>query len=381
MDNNSFYAGNDQNNMNAAGFTPDDNNKNKKKGGSRGLKMFALVLAAAVLIAGSAAGGVYIGSRLSGGQVVTAENSVDTEKQNSAEKLQATTVASSTVSGSATTSDVSQVVENVMPSIVAITNTADETVTDFFGNERTQETGGKGSGIIIGQDDEHILIATNNHVVAAEEGSTNQKLSVTFADNTSAPAEVKGTEAGSDLAVISVKTSDIDENTLKNIKIATLGNSDDLKVGQMVIAIGNALGYGQSVTVGYVSALNREVASEDYTMKLIQTDAAINPGNSGGALINSKGEVVGINSAKYSDTSVEGMGFSIPVSTAIPIINDLMNRETIPEDEQAYLGIVGNDVTEDYNKIYNIPLGVYVASVSDGSPADKAGLQMGDVIN
>ncbi len=374
MDNNMNY--NAQSNMNKDQM-PQNNEKKKKT--NKGLKIVAFILAAAVLIGGSAATGAYIGSHFNQNTEITADADTKNSTEDESKKVKAT-ITAATVSGSATTADVSQVVQNVMPSIVAITNIADEQVTDVFGQTSTQETGGKGSGIIIGQNDDEILIVTNNHVVSTDSNAENQKLTVTFGDDTSAEATIKGTEAGSDLAVIAVKTEDIKSETMNYIKIATLGDSDSLKVGEMAIAIGNALGYGQSVTVGYISALNREVATEDYTMKLIQTDAAINPGNSGGALINSKGEVVGINSAKYSDTSVEGMGFSIPVSTAIPIVNDLMNREVIPEDEQSYLGIIGTDVTEEYNTVYNIPLGVYVSRVSEKSPAAAAGIKMGDVI-
>lgn len=275
--------------------------------------------------------------------------------------------------------DVSDVVEHVMPAIVSINNVFDSEG-NFFGQRYSQKDGGSGSGIIIGQNKEEILIVTNNHVSAIKEGGKNQKLTVTFHDETTAESTVKGADSGSDLAVISVKVKDISKDTLKDIRIATLGNSDKMKVGQMVIAIGNALGYGQSTTVGYVSALNREVVGEDYTMKLLQTDAAINPGNSGGALLNTKGEVIGINSIKYASSKIEGMGFAIPITTAIPIINDLMNREVIKESEQSYLGIMGQDVTENHKQIYGMPVGVYVAKVTKNSPAEKNGIKMGNII-
>lgn len=275
--------------------------------------------------------------------------------------------------------DVSGVVEHVMPAIVSISNVF-VSEGNFFGQRYSQKEGGSGSGIIIGQNQEEILIVTNNHVSKVKDGGKDQKLTVTFSDETTAEASVKGADAGSDLAVISVKIKDLSKSTFNSIRIATLGNSDKMKVGQMVIAIGNALGYGQSTTVGYVSALNREVVGEDYTMKLLQTDAAINQGNSGGALLNVKGEVIGINSVKYAGAKIEGMGFAIPITTAIPIINDLMNREVIAESEQSYLGIMGQDVTENLKQVYGLPVGIYVAQVTKDSPASKAGLKMGDII-
>ncbi|RKW54900.1 MAG: PDZ domain-containing protein, partial [Lachnospiraceae bacterium] len=292
------------------------------------------------------------------------------------------TLANTSDSGSvtATNSDVSGVVENVMPSIVSINNVYDSVTTDIFGQSYKSQSGGSGSGIIIGQNDEEVLIVSNNHVTKAESNAKNQKITVTFNDETTAEATIKGADSGADLSVLSVKMSDIKKDTLSKIKVATVGDSSKMKVGQMVIAIGNALGYGQSTTVGYVSALNREIADEDFTMKLIQTDAAINPGNSGGALLNAKGEVIGINSVKYASEKVEGMGFAIPISTALPIINDLMNREEIAENEQSYLGIMGRDVTKNYNQIYGIPIGVYITDTTKNSPADKAGLKMGNII-
>jgi serine protease Do len=273
------------------------------------------------------------------------------------------------------TSDVSTVVENVMPSIVAINSTINSVTSDMFGREYSQEAEGSGSGIIIGQNDTELLIATNNHVV---EGAVS--VEIVFADDTTAPATIKGTAAGSDLAVVSVKLSDLAEGTIDNIKIATLGDSTNTKLGEMAIAIGNALGYGQSVTVGYISALDREVTVDEVTLNLIQTDAAINPGNSGGALLNSKGEVIGINSVKYIDDSVESIGYAIPISDAIPIINELMNRTTLADDEIAYLGIKGKDVTDVYAQSFNMPIGIYVDEVTAGSAAETAGMKVGDII-
>ena len=284
--------------------------------------------------------------------------------------------------------DVSDVVENVMPSIVAITSTQmvqsgySDLYRYFFGygndNDSYRQQTGAGSGIIIGQNDTELLIVTNNHVV---EGA--DSLQIQFIDDESVEAVIKGTDAELDLAVVAVKLSDIKSSTLSKIKAATLGNSDELKVGEGTIAIGNALGYGQSVTTGVVSALNREVSYENSKMTLIQTDAAINPGNSGGALLNTKGEVIGINAAKYSSSSVEGMGFAIPVSSVKDVIDELMNKETltkVDESERGYLNIRGRDVTEELSQMYDAPTGVLVVEVIEGGAADKAGIEKSDVI-
>ncbi|MCH5251372.1 MAG: trypsin-like peptidase domain-containing protein [Lachnospiraceae bacterium] len=290
-------------------------------------------------------------------------------------------MAVTTVTGSAaTTADVSGIVEKVMPSIVAITERS--TQTSYFG--RTYSSEGAGSGFIVKQDDDQLLIVTNNHVVAGAE-----KISVQFNDEESADAVVKGTSESNDLAVITVPLSSLKDSTKKSIRVASLGSSDDAKVGQMVIAIGNALGYGQSVTVGYVSAKNREISSSDSstgkstTQVLMQTDAAINPGNSGGALIDTNGNVIGINSSKYfsyNSTNVEGMGYAIPMSDAISVINSLMNRKVLKDNEKGYLGITGRPISESVSESYGIPVGVYVAAVSDTGAAYKAGIKRGDVI-
>ena len=219
------------------------------------------------------------------------------------------------------------------------------------------------------------MIATNNHVV-----SDATSLTVGFVDDTTAKATVVGTDSSADLAVISVKIKDIKDSTASKIKVATLGSSDDLKVGEEVVAIGNALGYGQSVTTGVVSAKNREVSSTDGTMNLLQTDAAINPGNSGGVLINMDGQVVGINNAKLEDTSVEGMGYAIPITTAKTILTDLMNASSVSTKDAAFLGVVGRDINESYSSALGIPSGIYVSQVVSGSPAEKAGISAGDVI-
>lgn len=271
---------------------------------------------------------------------------------------------------------ITEVVDATMPSIVSISSKS--TQTDYwFGNEYEME--GSGSGIIVGKNDEELLIATNNHVV---EGAN--AITVTFMDGKTSEAVIKGTDSAADLAVITVNLSKLDKDTQETIKIAKLGDSDNVKVGEMSIAIGNALGYGQSVTVGYISALNREVEfSDNYTYKkmtLLQTDAAINPGNSGGALINLDGEVIGINSVKYSSELVEGMGYAIPITRAMPIINELMNREILTANEQGYLGVGVIDVTESDSQKYNMPIGVYISEVVKDSAADKAGIMVRDIV-
>lgn len=276
-------------------------------------------------------------------------------------------------------SDVSDVVEEVMPAMVSIVNSYTQTGTNIFGQTFTQPGESGGSGIIVGESEEELLLVTNYHVV---EGA--DELTVTFIDSSEAKASIKGTDSDMDLAVIAIPLDDLTEETKNNITIATLGNSDTLKLGEPVIAIGNALGYGQSVTTGIVSALNREIMVEDgSTNAFIQTDAAINHGNSGGALLNVKGEVVGINSNKLSGNSVEGMGYAIPISAANPIISDLMVRQTrnkVEEGEMGYLGINLQEVTEQVSAMFNMPQGVYVISTIEGSGAEKAGIMSGDII-
>ena len=276
--------------------------------------------------------------------------------------------------------DVSEIVEEVMPSIVSITS---KTLVKsgyfgpFYSNQQQYQTGA-GSGIIISKTDDELLILTNNHVIEDAE-----ELSVQFVNEKSVDATVKGTSERRDVAVIAVKMNDLDDNTINSIKIATLGNSDELKVGNGIIAIGNALGYGQSVTTGVVSALNREVKIDNVTTKMIQIDAAINGGNSGGALLNNKGEVVGINSAKYSaasstSTSIEGMGFAIPITDIKDLVTSLMNGE---EDKSGgAIGIEGYTITEQQSTNYNMPVGIYISKIIDGSGADKAGLEIGNII-
>lgn len=271
--------------------------------------------------------------------------------------------------------EVTDVVDETMPSIVQITTTYKQTYSDWFGQQYDAENQGGGSGIIVGKNDKELLIATNNHVV---EGA--DPITVKFIDGTEAEAIIKGTDSVADLAVISIDLSKIDEKTMEAISIAKLGDSDSVKVGEMAVAIGNALGYGQSTTVGYISAKEREVQVDDKKMVLLQTDAAINPGNSGGALLNLNGEVIGINSVKYASDEVEGMGFAIPISRAIPIIDELMSREVLSENEKGYLGVYLADVTEEVADMYSWPVGVFVKELVPGGSAEKAGIVAGDII-
>lgn len=283
---------------------------------------------------------------------------------------------------SVATSDVSDIVRNAMPSLVSISCTFRNT-TSFFGYLYEGTSEGAGSGIIVGKNDKELLIATNNHVV---NGAIT--ITVTFLDGSQIPGSVRGTEEAADLAIVSVPLADISSETIEGITIATLGNSDDAKVGQMVIAIGNALGYGQTTTVGYLSAKEREItisdASTGKTTKYIalQVDAAINPGNSGGALINTEGKVIGINSAKLSNTKVEGIGYAIPINDAINILDELMNREILTEEEQGYLGVYLSDqeITEEISRLYGFPSGVFVSEAVKGGAADEAGILPGDII-
>ena len=332
-------------------------------------KKVALVVGAAVLF--GAVGGVtmqgtsYLTGKLLGKNT---KSTVGTTKTVSNAKL--------TTSTSTVTSDVSDIVENTLPSIVSITNMSVQEVQNFFGGISQQESESAGSGIIISQNDSELLVVTNNHVV---EGS--DTLTVTFNDGNSVEAQIKGTDSARDLAVVAVPLDKISDDTMNAIKVATLGDSDSLKVGEPAIAIGNALGYGQSVTTGVVSALNRAI--DGFDGEYIQTDAAINPGNSGGALLNANGEVIGINSAKINSSAVEGMGFAIPISDASDVIQNLMNKETrskVSDEERGYLGIKGYDVSEEGAQMYNMPTGVYVKEVMSGGGAEKAGLTKGSII-
>ena len=336
-------------------------NKKPKKSG-RG-KYAAKLVASAVafgLIAGLVMQGVTYGFSKAG-------------IGNGATQLATTKTTSS--SSSTSSEDLSGVSSNVMPSIVSITGKFETTSQSWFGQTQSSESEGVGSGIIIGKKDGKILIATNNHVVVDA-----KSLSVGFVDGKSASATIRGTDSDADLAVVEVNTKDMKASTLKKIAVITLGDSSKLKTGERAIAIGNALGYGQSVTGGYISALNRQVQLTDKTMTLIQTDAAINPGNSGGALLNSKGELIGINTVKYSSEDVEGMGYAIPINTAKPIINKLIKNEATSESEQAYLGVSGQTIDSSMASQFDMPSGVYVQQVIKSSPAQKAGISAGDVI-
>lgn len=337
----------------------------------KGAKFVALALTFGVLASVAFQGSNYVYN-----QSLSGDGKAETSSQ--AEKTTADAVSTANT-GEGAQEGVTAIAEANMPSIVAITNKSVQEMRNLFGQTQSYESESSGSGIIIGQTDEELLIVTNNHVV-----SSAQELSVGFVDETACEAKIKGTDASHDIAVIAVKMSDIPEETREQIKVIALGSSSELKVGEQVVAIGNALGYGQSVTTGIVSALNRQVTIDGNTYNLIQTDAAINPGNSGGALLNMSGQLVGINSAKLSDTSVEGMGYAIPVDDVLDIIEGLMNRTTrdekAEEGEEGFLGISGQDVTTEVSKSYDMPKGVYITSVEEGSAADKAGLKKGYII-
>ncbi len=356
--------------------------RERKAGGFGRTVAKCLVLA---LVFGSVSSAAFMGVNYVGNKAFG--DSVETKV--SLNKADTTVPATSTASAASDVYDVSGIVENCMPSVVSITNVSTQEFRTIFGNYE-QESQSSGSGIIIGQNDTELLIVTNNHVVSGA-----KELSVYFNSDGQAAdednvisAKIKGTDADKDLAVIAVQLSDIPDETMSSIKIATIGDSSALKVGEPVVAIGNAYGYGLSVTSGIVSALNREVTVEsdgqNITNKLIQTDAAINPGNSGGALLNSKGELIGINSVKFISEDVEGMGYAIPISDVESIIGDLMNKTTrdkVEDGAQGYLGVSNCvDVTEEVSKNYNMPVGVYVRKVLDGLGAANAGMQDGDII-
>ncbi|WP_243003568.1 MULTISPECIES: S1C family serine protease [unclassified Coprococcus] len=377
-------AGNPMNNMGTG--KPSDNNMRQKKAKDKkpknrksGFGKKAASVVAAAVVFGLVAGVVFQGVRYGSDKLLgkdsqtTTEQSAEGSTENNAPQLkQASSDTTSTVY------DVSTVAKKVMPSIVSITGTY-VTTYDYWFNSYQQESTGAGSGIIIGKDDQYLYLATNYHVV-----QNAKSLSVTFVDDKSAEATVKGYVENNDIAVVTVKLSDISDDTLNEIKEIQVGSSDDLTVGDPCVAIGNALGYGQSVTVGYISALNREISASDETVKVLQTDAAINPGNSGGALVNMQGELIGINTAKYSDTSVEGMGYALPISDVQDIINDLIAGKNVSNDGttsgQAYLGISAQTITSQYAQLLNMPEGVYISSVEQGSAAEECGLQSGDII-
>lgn len=361
--------------------------KKKGKGKTVGVVIGSVVAAGLVVTLGVATVS-RIGSEITDRMSALTTASTDTknvaasektEKDTSVQVQQVTTASEET---EVVVTDVTSVVKANMPAMVSISMTSQETVSGWGGQQYTYEGEGSGSGILVGQNDTELLIVTNNHVV---DGATT--LTVTFVDGESVSAQIKGTDSGMDLAVVAVNISDVKSTTLEQIAYATLGDSDSLQLGEPVVAIGNALGYGQSVTSGIVSAVNVDLGDDEMSSSLIQTDAAINAGNSGGALLNSKGQLIGINSAKISSsgsgTSVDNMGYAIPISQAKPIIDELMNKETrtkVEEADRGYLGIRGNSVTQEFNQGYGMPYGVYVAEVIEGKAAEQAGVQMGDII-
>jgi len=381
----------------------EETKKNKKHTGL----VAALVTAAALILI---AGGIFImvrnivvdknGTEIAAsapaesGETVTKDNEA-TKESSAISLVKSGSVSNTSTDGAVILTDVSEIVENVMPCLVAITDNLEISSNSYnpynyffgygYGNQGTTQTVSSASGVIIGQNDEELLIVTNHHVVNTDLSSSgytvvSSDFSVTFVNGESAPLQVKGTDEAMDLAVVAVKLSDLTEETKEAIRIAVVGSSDDLKVGSGVIAIGNAKGYGQSVTMGIVSAKDREVTVDDVTRVLLQTDAAINPGNSGGGLFNAKGELIGINESKYADTDIEGMCFAIPISAAEEVIEKLMNMETIAEEEQGYLGIQGTAVPDTYITSYGYPAGVSVTRITENSPAEKAGLQIYDII-
>ena len=378
-----------------SGHRRNQNSFQKKAGATIALAVIFGLVAAVVFQAANFAADRFLNTGKSSVQIKTTD-SVDLQETASDDST-ADKVLSDSENGT-----VAAVAQASMPSVVAITTVSVQEIPSFFGYSSHQyKSASTGSGIIVGDNDDELLIATNNHVV---DGATT--LSVCFIGDDVANAEtetvnagdngdlnvedavsakIKGTDSDNDLAVVAVKKSDIPEDTLNQIKIAQIGSSDDLAVGQQVVAIGNALGYGQSVTSGWISALNRTISTDDGTNStgLIQTDAAINPGNSGGALLNMKGELIGINSAKYADSAVEGMGYAIPISKAKPILEELMNRETrekVDSSKKGYLGVSLANLTTEAIEMYNMPTGAFVRSVEDDSPAQEAGICKGDII-
>jgi len=360
------------------------------RGSGFGIKLAKCVAIALVfgLVSGSAFSGIVYFTGVTGKltentQVVqdggVVKSTVDTEDSGKTSPKDKTNkkVVYTNVTGLA---DVSEIVEETMPSIVSITNLTTKS-TQWFGQIYTEDVEYAGSGIIVAADDDYLYIATNNHVVSGA-----NTITVTFADETTAVAEIKGTSPSNDLAVVSVAISELADGTINNIRVASINAAGDTVVGEAAIAIGNALGYGQSVTTGVISALDREVTIQDeesgtyYSSKVIQTDAAINPGNSGGALLNAQGEVIGINSSKYSDTNVEGMGFAIPMTQAMPIIQNLIERNEVDETEAAYIGIGGVDVDSATAETYGMPVGIYITKIYEGSPAAKSDLMVGDFL-
>lgn len=364
---NYYTPGQDSNQQNHSEYRP----PHKKKGAPKWVKTVCLGL-----VFGVTASAAFQTSNIVAGKFLntkTAKESAEkTEKTDNIGSAKLTTS-----SGGSAKSDVADIAENAMPSVVSITNMSVQQVQSFFGGIQERESQSAGSGIIIGQNDTELLVVTNNHVV---EGS--DTLTVSFIDEESVEANIKGTDASRDLAVVAVELNNIKSSTREKIAVATLGDSDEIQVGEEAIAIGNALGYGQSVTRGIISATERRI--EGFDSNLIQTDAAINPGNSGGALLNAKGEVIGINTAKAAYEAVEGIGYAIPVSEARDTIEGLMNRETrtkVADEERGYLGVSEPvDVTQETSQMYHMPVGVYITDVVRGGGADRAGLTKGSVI-
>ena len=364
---------------------PSEEHHEKRR--KNGLTRKVAGITAAALLFGTVSGGTMVGINKIADSfgpatypLVSSQAAVEDSTTEAQTSASASASGNSAVAGNAAALDVSAIAKSAMPSVVAINNTMLYQSNNWWGMSQTYEVPSSGSGIIIGQNDEELLIATNNHVVEDSEN-----LSVVFINDTSVNASIKGTDADSDLAVIAVALKDIPEDTLSQISVAKLGDSDALEVGQGVVAIGNALGYGQSVTVGYVSALNREVKVDNtVTRNLLQTDAAINPGNSGGALLNMKGEVIGINAAKYSSTDVEGIGYAIPISKAQEILSTLMTQrtknQTVAEGEEGYLGIQGLTVDDSMVKQQDMPAGVFVYGIIDGGAAANSDLRKRDII-
>ena len=411
----SFYNGTSNQNSNdyyqeaSPSNVPVKRKKNKRKKDHSKMKRVAAVAAAGLIVVGAAAGGALAGIQYMKNNFVTKDQVATTTNNDQVVLTKSTDTASSSDSSSNSgiqVMDVSGIVQQVKPSIVAITNTLEYTteisndpLSQFFGagqsQTQTQEAQAYGSGVIIGKTDEALLIVTNNHVTAADSGeessglrfytysATSKNISVEFNDGTTADAVVQGTDEAMDLAVIQVPLENIQEGTLNNIAVATIGNSDACQEGNGVIAIGNALGEGTSTTVGYISALNRKVTIDGYERTLLQTDAAINPGNSGGGLFNTKGELIGINSAKYSAEEVEGVGYAIPITSAEEIITKLMNQEVrteVAEEKRGYPGVTVIDISDTYVQNNNYPKGASIQQITEGSPADQAGLNIYDII-
>ena len=364
---------------------PEPKKKKAKKTVLKGLARKVLVMLLCSVLIGSGGAAAYLGVLYTGKKALGIEDGAtnNTEVEENIEIPQAGVIAPAPGDDGTglgiVSYDVTTVVENVMPAMVSIINNYTQTYSSFFGQSYTQQGASSGSGIIIGQNETELLIATNYHVI-----SGNDSLEITFIDGSKASAYIKGTNPQMDLAVVSVILTELSVETRGKIAVASMGNSDNLKLGESVIAIGNALGYGQSVTTGVVSAINREVKAEDGSSgKFIQTDAAINPGNSGGALLNVRGEVIGINSSKIGGTYVEGIGYAIPISAAEPIISDLSLLETkvkVNPEERGYLGISVDEIDAETSRRFNIPQGVFVSDIQKGGGADQGGMRVNDII-